>query len=125
MRVNERRIVFAICRQLVIGENGARKLRVEIAMETTFANPFQLEDLLTFDDAHFCRILGGSLQNLTLEQLACGMRAASVQLLQRVVSCLSRDQRARFFQVWQRLVPWDESERASQILLNQFFWELT
>jgi len=125
MRVNERRIVFALCRQFVIGENGARKLRVEIAMETTFANPFQLEDLLAFDEAHFCRILGGCLRNLTLEQLACGMRAASVQLLQRVVSCLSRDQRARFFQVWQRLVPWDESERASQILLNQFFWELT
>ncbi|HEX4716047.1 MAG TPA: class I SAM-dependent methyltransferase [Ktedonobacteraceae bacterium] len=94
-------------------------------METTFVNPFELEDLLVFDEAHFCRILGGCLQEMTLEQLAWGLRAASPQLMQRVLPCLSLDQRPAFFQAWQHAGPGHESERARQLLLNRLFWELT
>jgi hypothetical protein len=123
--VNDGRIVFTTRCQFVIGENVATKLLVEVEMETTFVNPFELEDLLVFDEAHFCRILGGCLQEMTLEQLAWGLRAASPQLMQRVLPCLSLDQRPAFFQAWQHAGPGHESERARQLLLNRLFWELT
>lgn len=94
-------------------------------METTFANPFQLADLLVFDEAHFCQILGGCIQKMTLEQVARGMRCAPAALIPRVQACLSPAQRALFSQAGRGCAPRDEIEQARQRLLDLLFWELT
>lgn len=94
-------------------------------METIFENPFQLEDLLIFDEANFCRIVGGCTRKMALADLAWGMHAASPQLLARLLTCLSPGQRAEFWREWLRLVPHSMSERARRLLLDMLFWELT
>jgi SAM-dependent methyltransferase len=94
-------------------------------METMFENPFQLEDLLVFDEANFCRIIGGCAREVSLENLAWGMHTASPRLLSRLLNCFSPEQRARFVQQWLRPVPRSISERARHLLLDKFFWELT
>lgn len=94
-------------------------------METMFENPFQLEDLLIFDEANFCRIAGGCAQKMALGDLAWGMHAASPQLLARLLRCLSPEQRAGFVREWLRPVPQSIIDRARHHLLDMLFWELT
>ena len=94
-------------------------------METKFENPFQLEDLLIFDEANFCRIVGGCAQKMALVDFAWGMHAASPRLLARLLACLSSEQRAGFLREWLRPAPWSSSERARHFVLDMLFWELT
>jgi SAM-dependent methyltransferase len=94
-------------------------------METTFANPFQLADLLVFDEVHFCQILSGCCQKMTLEQLAWGVHDAPAALIERISACLPRTQRRAFYQAWRRPLARSKIEQARQFLLDQFFWELT
>lgn len=94
-------------------------------METTFANPFQLEDLLVFDETHFCQVLGGCIQKMTLEQLAWGLRAAPGPLMERVRACLPLDEHERLRRAATRPVPECEVARARRTLLDLCFWELT
>lgn len=94
-------------------------------METTFANPFQLEDLLVFEEAHFCQTLGGCIHKMTLEQLAWGLHAAPDSLMERVRSCLSPREREVLQRAATRVVPECEVVRARRKLLDLFFWELT
>lgn len=94
-------------------------------METTFANPFRLEDLLIFDEAHFCQVLSGCIEKMTLEQLAWGLHAAPGPLMERVCACLSPYEREVLRQAAARPVPECEVARARRALLDLLFWELT
>lgn len=94
-------------------------------METTFANPFQLADLLIFEQAHLCQILGGYIQKMTLERFAWGLHDAPAALIERVSACLAATQRRAFYQALQRSLPRSEIEQARQELLDLLFWEVT
>ncbi len=94
-------------------------------METTFANPFQLEDLLVFDEAHFCQVLDGCVQKMTLEQLAWGLHAAPAPLMERVRTCLPLEEHEALRRAAARPVPTCEVARARRALLDLLFWELT
>jgi SAM-dependent methyltransferase len=94
-------------------------------METTFANPFQLADLLVFDETHFCQLLAGYLQKRTLQQLAWGLCEAPTELIERAQRCLSSAQRAALDNARQSSASQEEIQRARQALLDAFFWELT
>lgn len=94
-------------------------------METTFVNPFQLADLLVFDEAHFCLVLESCLQTMTLTQLAWGLHAAPDPLPGRIRACLVPEAYEAFWREMVRPVPLCEVVRARQALLDQCFWELT
>jgi SAM-dependent methyltransferase len=94
-------------------------------METTFANPFCLTDLLVFDEAHFCRVVGGCLQKMTLPRLAWGLHAAPALLVERVSACLPPEVCEPFWRQVQRPVPVCEVAHACRTLLDLCFWELT
>src|SRR5581483_4364419 len=94
-------------------------------METLFANPFRVEDLLIFDEAHLCQVLDGCIQKMTLEQLAWGLHAAPDLLIKRVYAWLPACKREAWRREALRSVPACELARARQVLLDQLFWELT
>jgi ubiquinone/menaquinone biosynthesis C-methylase UbiE len=94
-------------------------------MKTTFANQFCLPDLLVFDEVHFCRVVGGCRQKMTLPRLAWGLHAAPAPLVERVSACLSPEAREPFWREVQRPVPVCEVARARRVLLDLCFWELT
>lgn len=94
-------------------------------METTFDNPFQLTDLLVFDEEHFCRVLSNCIQKMTLARLAWGLHRAPQVLVERVHACLSPDQCEAFWQEMVRRVPECEVVCARRTLLDLCFWELT
>lgn len=93
--------------------------------EHVFANPFQIEDLLVFDKAKLCRVLGDQRLGLTAEHLAWSMHSASHQLIQRFLQCLPVAERACFLQELSRPIPRGKSEAARHLLLDKLFWELT
>lgn len=94
-------------------------------METTFANPFQLADLLIFEQAHLCQILGGCIQKMTPGRCAWGLHDAPAALIERVNTCLPVAQRRAFYQALRRPLPRSEIEQARQELLDLCFWEVT
>lgn len=94
-------------------------------METPFDNPFQLTDLLVFDDANFCRILSGCLQKMGAGPFARAMHAAPVQLIERVLPCFSNEQHQAFALEKQCELTPTEIDLARQWLLDLLFWELT
>ncbi|HEU5378919.1 MAG TPA: class I SAM-dependent methyltransferase [Ktedonobacteraceae bacterium] len=94
-------------------------------METTFANPFQLADLLIFEQAHLCQILGGCIQKMTLERFAWGLHDAPAALIERAGACLPAAQRRMFYRALRHPLPRSEIEQARQELLDLLFWEVT
>ena len=94
-------------------------------VDHAFVNPFQLEDLLIFDEANFCRLMGGCMHKMPLEQLAWAMHSAPPQLILRLLACLQGELRPVFFQEWQRFVPQCKIDQAGHLLLDTLFWELT
>ena len=89
----------------------------------TFVNPFQVEDLLIFDRYNLARVL--AMTQFTPEQLAWSLCQASPALIQRVLACLSRDDRAAFSQAFSRPPAEADSALARHLLLDQLFWEFT
>ena len=90
-----------------------------------FVNPFQLEDLLIFDEANLCRVLASEAGPMTPEHLAWSMHGAPRQLIQRVRACLSAADRSAFQREIVSPGANAELEPARHLLLDRLFWELT
>jgi len=92
-------------------------------VDHAFANPFQIEDLLIFDQPNLARIL--ALGQISPEHLACSLHEAPSSLIRNVFSCLSLEQRSFFEQVLFLPVKQDHIAQARHLLLDKLFWELT
>ena len=88
----------------------------------TFANPFQLEDLLIFDQQNLARVL--AMAQFTPTQLAWSLHQAPPLLIQRARAGLNRDEGAAFSQGLHYPLPEEDSELARHLLLDRLFWEL-
>ncbi len=90
-----------------------------------FENPFQIEDLMVFDDDTLWYLLDSHAFGLTLELLALSLQGASEEQIRRFLRLLSPEQRQRFLRIlWQPIVP-DKVQAARQQVLDNLFWELT
>ncbi len=90
-----------------------------------FFNPFQLADLLIFDEANMGRILEIAFQKITAEGLGECMQDADPQLVQRIQRTLSATRLDAFLQGLH--FPLDPVTRAKvrRVFLDSLFWELT
>ena len=93
--------------------------------EPLFENPFQIEDLLVFDDETLRDLLANDAAHLTAADLALSLRGASDHLVQRVSGALPRQERARFQAALRQPNTPEEAEAARRRLLDALFWELT
>lgn len=91
----------------------------------TFVNPFQIEDLLIFDETNLCRVLASESGSMTPEQLAWGMHGAPQQLVQRVLTCLPVTEQPAFLREIASPGMGARCKQARHLLLDQLFWELT
>ena len=89
----------------------------------TFANPFQVEDLLIFDRQNLVRVL--AMAQFTPEQLAWSLQQAPPLLIQRVFTGLSEDAREAFSQGLFCSLTEEDSTLVRHLLLDKLFWELT
>lgn len=90
-----------------------------------FNNPFQIDDLLVFDDDTLRTMLARGSFGLSCEQLANSLHDASSELLERVVYCLPEEKRCSFLQLVQQPLSLQEVSSARKQLLDELFWELT
>ncbi len=88
-----------------------------------FVNPFQVEDLLIFDQQNLERIL--RTVKLAPGQLAWCMQGASQQLIQRFLACLPATDRPIFLCELAHHIDEDRIGLARHLLLDKLFWELT
>lgn len=93
--------------------------------ETLFDNPFQIDDLLIFDDASMRRLFDNSRSDLRLEDLAVSVHGAPKALIRRIKSSLSPNRRSLFMQEERHTRSWDEVQAARKRVLDSLFWELT
>lgn len=93
--------------------------------EPLFANPFQIEDLLIFDDAALRRMLSQESFGLSLRDLAWSMHDAPRALLRRVRQNVPGQYRSSFLRELHRSLTGEEIETARQRVLDGLFWELT
>src|SRR5260370_1120659 len=90
-----------------------------------FANPFQIEDLLVFDDAELGDILQNGAFGLSTGDVGRGTAGALHELIERFRRNLPSNLLAAFQAELARPASADETEHARQRLLDAFFWELT
>src|ERR1700680_524820 len=93
--------------------------------EPLFANPFQLEDLLIFDDATLERMLSQESFGLRLRDLAWSLHDAPRTLLRRVRQNVPKQYRSSFLRELHGALTREEIETARQKVLDSLFWELT
>lgn len=90
-----------------------------------FKNPFQIDDLLVFDDDTLRAMLKQGSFGLSCEQLAYSLHDASVELIECVVRCLPEERRGAFWQLMQQPLSLQEISCQRKRLLDELFWELT
>jgi ubiquinone/menaquinone biosynthesis C-methylase UbiE len=90
-----------------------------------FDNPFQVEDLLVFDDETMRRIISCNSFGLSIETLARALQGAPDVLIGRIVNTMSSSQRSHFLQELHQPVPQNQIEAARRDMLDSLFWELT
>jgi SAM-dependent methyltransferase len=110
---------------LVHAVGGGAPGRDATAGSTPSATPFQIEDLLVFDDAALADMLGHGAFGLTARDLALALAGAPPELVDRVARNLPPDKRGCFHAERERPVAAPEIARARRRLLDVFFWELT
>ncbi|MBV9712734.1 MAG: class I SAM-dependent methyltransferase [Ktedonobacteraceae bacterium] len=93
--------------------------------ETLFENPFQMEDLMIFDDHTLHTMLTRSEFGLTVESLADSLHDIQGPLLKRIQRNLSPQQRPLFLQELHRSLSQHEVKRSRRHVLDGLFWELT
>ena len=93
--------------------------------ETLFENPFQIEDLMVFDDDTLHTMLTRGEFGLTVTSLAHCLHGIDKSLLMRVKRNLSPEQRLLFLRELHRPLPQSAREHARRELLDALFWELT
>jgi SAM-dependent methyltransferase len=95
------------------------------AQEPLFENPFQIADLLIFDEEMLRDLLANGIGDLTTDDLARGLRDAPDRLIERSSRALPRQERARFQAALRQPVHPLEDNAARRRLLDALFWELT
>jgi SAM-dependent methyltransferase len=96
-----------------------------ICHETLFENPFQIEDLMVFDDNTLHTMLMRGEFGLTVTSLAYCLHGIDTSLLTRIKGNLSPQQRWLFVRELERPLPQSAVEDARRELLDSLFWELT
>lgn len=90
-----------------------------------FENPFQIEDLLVFDEQTLPDLLEHELAGLMETDLALSLHGASERLVERISRALPRQQRPGFQAALRRNAAQEQVEAARRRLLDALFWELT
>src|SRR5690242_20270346 len=90
-----------------------------------FENPFQLEDLMVFDDDALRHLLDSHAFGLTVELLGHGLQGGPEALTKRLERLLPVEQCACFLSKLHHPVAPDKAQRARQQILDSLFWELT
>lgn len=90
-----------------------------------FENPFQLEDLMVFDDDTLQHLLDSHAFGLTVEMLGHALQEGPEMLTQRLERLLPLEQRACLMWMLHHPVASDKAQQARQQLLDSLFWELT
>jgi ubiquinone/menaquinone biosynthesis C-methylase UbiE len=93
--------------------------------DTLFDNPFQMDDLMVFDDCTLCAMLTRSEFGLTVKSLAHALHGLDKPLLTRIRHNLSAQQHLLFLQEFHRPLSQNAIEIARRQLLDNLFWELT
>ncbi|GAC1390516.1 MAG: hypothetical protein NVS4B11_25430 [Ktedonobacteraceae bacterium] len=98
---------------------------VLVQSEPLFDNPFQIEDLLVFDDAALQRVLGHDGFGVTTEQLAQSLHGIPQVVVRRIKKSVPVAQRAVFRHELRRVLSEDQVAMARKCVLDSLFWELT
>jgi ubiquinone/menaquinone biosynthesis C-methylase UbiE len=93
--------------------------------ETLFENPFQIEDLMVFDDNTLRTMLTRGEFGLTVPSLAHCLHGIDKPLLMHIQRNLSPQQHLLLLQELQRPLPQSTVESARHQVLDCLFWELT
>jgi ubiquinone/menaquinone biosynthesis C-methylase UbiE len=93
--------------------------------ETLFENPFQIEDLMVFDDSTLHTMLTRGEFGLTVTSLAHCLHGIDQPLLMRIKRNLSPQQHLLFLRELQCPLPQSTVEHARRQVLDRLFWELT
>ena len=96
-----------------------------VQSDTAFENPFQIEDLIVFDDAELRRLFDADSCRVKLQDLAWSLHGASKSLIQRIRKNLGRHHRLYFIQELNYPAPAEEVRAARKRVLDALFWELT
>src|SRR5947209_2504525 len=79
--------------------------------DVLFENPFQMEDLMVFDDAALQSLLCDQGFGLSVEDLAHSLHGTSGQLKQRIERTIYAGNRAAFLNELQRDIPPEQADR--------------
>jgi ubiquinone/menaquinone biosynthesis C-methylase UbiE len=90
-----------------------------------FANPFQVEDLLVFDETTLRAMLTSGTYGLTRADLAQSLHAAPKAVVQHFLRAMPRRERGRFLAELHHPVAPEDEAAARHHLLDALFWELT
>jgi ubiquinone/menaquinone biosynthesis C-methylase UbiE len=93
--------------------------------DAQFENPFQMEDLVVFDDSALQSLLCHQGFGLSVEDLAQSLHGISTQVVERIERNVSTNNYAAFREELQRAIPPEQVDRARRIVLDTLFWELT
>jgi ubiquinone/menaquinone biosynthesis C-methylase UbiE len=91
----------------------------------TFANPFHIGDLLTFDERTLREMLAAGAYGLTPDTLAAALHGAPASVVARVTRALDGRRRQHFRVRLRHPLPAAQAEAARRRLLDDLFWELT
>src|ERR1700730_10428107 len=95
------------------------------AGDAQFENPFQMEDLMVFDDAALHSLFCHEGFSLSVEDLAHSLHGMSEQVIECIARNVSTNNRAAFLDELQRAIPPERVGRARRVVLDRLFWELT
>lgn len=90
-----------------------------------FKNPFQVEDLLVFDNNTMREMLQNESFGLTVEEVAHSAKEADGPVVEHIRRNLPPNKRSFFLKELKRVLPATEIKKARQRILDNLFWELT
>ena len=92
--------------------------------EILLESPFQIEDLMVFDERALQRILGGAF-GVTIDHLAQSVQGAPEAVVRRLKSNLALEQVPRFMQMLHDPLTEEGIASMRHHVLQKLFWELT
>ena len=90
-----------------------------------FENPFEITDVLVFDDATLHDMLASNAHGLALDTLAVALHGAPQPVIARIRAALPPRERRVLSQLVARPVSSAQIQEARRCLLDNLFWELT
>ncbi len=92
--------------------------------EPLFVNPFQIKDLLVFDDEAWENLLNSTDFEFQTGELGLSMHNAPQVLIHRIAKHLPEIRRGEFQLILKQVATDNEIQSAQQIILDKLFWEL-